>query len=181
MLGAIGAILGLIGTVVDAAELLGTPADKQAIAAWDIAIGPSGEELPAGEGSAETGAAIYATRCAACHGASGREGPDPVLVGGHGSLLSDQPLRTIGSYWPYATTLYDYIYRAMPLTQPGSLSAHEVYALCAFLLHANGIINKPAVMNRNTLPAVKMPNRNGFVPDPRPDMPALSLHAEGEN
>lgn len=150
---------------------LGHAASPARIAAQDIAIAPDGAELPPGRGDARTGAAIYAARCAACHGPSGREGPDPVLVGGQGSLASATPLQTIGSYWPYATTVYDYIHRAMPFTAPGSLSADEVYAVTAFLLHANGIIDADAVLDSDTLPAVVMPNRDGFVPDPRPDLP----------
>jgi S-disulfanyl-L-cysteine oxidoreductase SoxD len=142
------------------------------VAALDIAIGPRGEELPAGSGSVAAGAKIYAERCAMCHGASGREGPDPVLVGGHGTLSDPQPLLTIGSYWAYATTLYDYIGRAMPFFAPGSLAPNEIYALCAYLLNANGIIADDAVMDRVSLPAVQMPNRNGFIPDPRPDVGA---------
>jgi S-disulfanyl-L-cysteine oxidoreductase SoxD len=106
-----------------------------------------------------------------CHGARGDEGPDPVLVGGQGSLAGPTPQMTIGSYWPYATTVYDYIYRAMPFTRPGSLPADAVYALTAFLLHANGIITADTVLDRDSLPAVVMPNRHGFVPDPRPDLP----------
>lgn len=140
------------------------------IAALDIAIGPRGEELPPGTGSVAEGAKLYAERCAMCHGASGREGPDPVLVGGRGTLSDPQPLLTIGSYWAYATTLYDYIARAMPFFAPGSLAPNEIYALCAYLLNANGIIADDAVMDRVSLPAVQMPNRNGFVPDPRPDV-----------
>lgn len=150
---------------------LGHSAAPAHIAAQDIAIAPDGAELPPGRGDARTGAAIYAARCAACHGASGREGPDPVLVGGRGSLASAAPLQTIGSYWPYATTVYDYVHRAMPFTAPGSLTADEVYAVTAFLLHANGIIEVDTVLDRDTLPAIVMPNRDGFVPDPRPDLP----------
>jgi S-disulfanyl-L-cysteine oxidoreductase SoxD len=135
----------------------------------DTAIGPDGAELPPGSGTVAAGAKIYTERCAMCHGASGREGPDPVLVGGRGTLASARPLLTIGSYWPYATTLYDYIYRAMPFVAPGSLAPDAVYALCAFLLNANEIIAADAVMDRVSLPAVHMPNRDGFVTDPRPD------------
>ena len=145
-----------------------TPAPAT-IKALDIAIGPRGEELPPGSGAVADGAKLYAERCAMCHGASGREGPDPVLVGGHDTLTSAEPLLTIGSYWAYATTLYDYIARAMPFFAPGSLAPDEVYALCAYLLNANGIIADDAVMDRVSLPAVEMPNRNRFIPDPRPD------------
>lgn len=148
----------------------GQPPTPASIKALDIAIGPDGEELPAGSGSVADGANLYTERCAMCHGPSGREGPDPVLVGGHGTLTGTEPLLTIGSYWAYATTLYDYISRAMPFFAPGSLAPNEIYALCAYLLNANGIIADDAVMDRVSLPAVQMPNRNGFIPDPRPDV-----------
>ncbi|MEQ8234539.1 MAG: cytochrome c [Gammaproteobacteria bacterium] len=150
---------------------LGSAADDARMAAWDIAIDAAGASLPAGQGSARDGASIYAAKCAHCHGASGREGPDPPLVGGAGSLDGDAPMQTVGSYWPYATTIYDYVHRAMPFTAPGSLAPDEVYALTAFLLHANGIIAADTVLDRDSLPAVRMPNRGGFVPDPRPDVP----------
>ncbi len=149
---------------------LGHNPSVELINEWDIAIGPAGAELPVGSGSVADGATIYSERCAMCHGATGREGPDPVLVGGQGTLTSKKPVRTIGSYWAYATTLYDYIYRSMPFVAPGSLKPDEVYALCAFLLHANGILALDAVMDRDSLPAVHMPNRDGFFPDPRPDI-----------
>lgn len=166
-------LLSGFATAVDAAPAVHygfgrTPA-AATIKALDIAIGPRGEELPSGRGTVADGATLYAERCAMCHGASGREGPDPILVGGHGTLTSAEPLLTIGSYWAYATTLYDYISRAMPFFAPGSLAPNEIYALCAYLLNANGIIADDAVMDRETLPAVEMPNRNGFIPDPRPD------------
>ena len=156
---------------------LGQPATRARIAAMDIAIGPRGEELPQGRGTSAEGAAIYAQKCAMCHGASGREGPDPALVGGHGSLAGSEPLLTVGSYWPYATTLYDYIYRAMPLLTPASLTADEVYALTAFLLHSNGIIAAETVVDQHNLAAIRMPNRDGFVPDARPDVPGCPASA----
>ena len=106
-----------------------------------------------------------------CHGATGSEGPDPALVGGQGTLTSDTPLLTIGSYWSHATTLFDYIRRAMPFTAPGSLGADEIYALTAFLLAANGIIDAGQRIDREVLPMVAMPNRDAFTPDPRPETP----------
>jgi mono/diheme cytochrome c family protein len=155
-----------LGGVASAGERisfgLGHTPSPELVANWDIAIGPNGAELPHGSGTVPAGRKLYAERCATCHGANGTEGPDPVLVGGHGSLNSAQPQSTIGSYWAYATTLYDYIFRAMPFVAPGSLSADEVYALCAFLLNANGFISQDAVMDRMSLPAVRMPNRDGF-------------------
>jgi len=150
---------------------LGHPPSAARIAAADSAIGPDGAELPEGSGDAPTGQALYAARCAHCHGAQGQEGPDPPLVGGRGSLDGPRPLQTIGSYWSHATTVYDYIARAMPFTAPGSLTPNEVYALTAYLLAANGIIDEATVLDRHSLPAVVMPNRDGFVPDPRPDLP----------
>jgi cytochrome c len=130
-----------------------------------------GAELPPGRGSVAEGAQLYAQQCAACHGATGREGPDPVVVGGQGSLASAQPVQTIGSFWPYATTVFDYIRRAMPFTAPGSLSDDQVYALTAFLLAANGVVPQDAILDRERLAAVRMPNRDGFTPDPRPPAP----------
>ena len=143
---------------------------EAAIEAWDIDVGPTGIGLPPGRGTVQQGAAIYATTCAACHGPTGTEGPKDRLVGGHGSLATDQPVKTVGSFWPYATTLYDYIHRAMPLTVPQSLTPEEVYSIVAWLLHQNGIVPKDAVMDARTLPSVRMPNREGFVADPRPDV-----------
>ncbi|WP_460940560.1 c-type cytochrome [Pandoraea terrae] len=138
------------------------------IAGWDIDVHPDGRGLPAGHGTAAEGAKIYADRCAACHGANAEgvpiagRGAFPRLVGGIGTLADDQPVKTVGSYWPYATVAFDYIRRAMPLTAPGSLTSNEVYSLVAFILSRNGIIPDEAVMNETSLPAVKMPNRNGF-------------------
>ncbi len=141
-----------------------TPAE---IAAWDIAIGPPGAELPPGNGTAEAGAELFAQECAMCHGATGREGPEAVLVGGQQTLATDEPIRTIGSYWPYATTIFDYVSRAMPLQAPGSLTPDEVYALTAYLLHANGIIERTTRVDAVSLPQVTMPNQRGFVMAPR--------------
>ena len=112
---------------------------------------------------------MYANRCAKCHGAKG-EGRDSVaLAGGHGTLKAPKPLRTVGSYWPYATTIWDYVNRAMPLDHPGTLTHNQVYALTAWILWMNGIIGETDVLDAKTLPQVKMPNRDGFVPDARPD------------
>jgi cytochrome c len=148
---------------------LGHTPKPDEVKAWDFAISPDGKELPPGSGSATEGAKIYASQCAGCHGKTGKEGPNDVLVGGQGTLNTNKPVKTVGSYWPYATTVWDYINRAMPYNKPGSLSADEVYSLTAYLLSLNGIIKEDAVMNRKTLPQVKMPNRNGFIGDPRPD------------
>jgi len=142
---------------------LGRAVTADEIKAWDISIPPSGAGLPPGSGSVQQGAAVYAAKCQACHGASGEGKPVVALVGGQGTLASDNATRTVGSYWPYATTLFDYVRRAMPTTAPKSLTDDEVYAVSAYLLQFNDIISKEAVMNAQTLPQVKMPNRDGFI------------------
>jgi cytochrome c len=147
---------------------IGTPLTEQELAAWNIDIAPDGRGLPAGSGDVATGAHLFAAKCAACHGAQGQGGLGDPLVGGQGTLTSAKPKRTVGSYWPYATTLFDYIRRAMPYNAPESLSADEVYALSAFLLNQNGIVAADARLDAASLPRVVMPNRQGFVADPRP-------------
>jgi len=142
---------------------LGRPATAAEIAGWDISVGPDGVGLPAGSGTALKGAAVYEQKCQACHGAKGAGQPNDRLAGGHGTLASKTPVRTIGSYWPYATTVFDYVRRAMPYTQPQSLSDDEVYAVTAYLLQLNGIIGEADEMNAQTLPKVTMPNRGNFV------------------
>jgi cytochrome c len=144
---------------------VGRSPTKEEIQAWDISIGPEGKELPQGSGTAKQGAEIYAKKCAACHGPTA-EGSQlaPRLTGGKGTLNTPQPVRTIGSYWPFATTIWDYIDRAMPPGQGGSLNANEVYALTAFLLFRNDIVKESDVIDAKSLPKVQMPNRNGFVP-----------------
>jgi cytochrome c len=155
---------------------IGRPATPADIAALDIDIRPDGTGLPPGRGTPAEGAALYATRCAACHGKTGREGPNDVLVGrvpGDGFPFSRDPKvpHTIGNYWPYATTVFDYIRRAMPPDKPGSLQDAEVYALTAHLLALNELIPADAVMDRTTLPKVRMPARDRFVPDTRKTKP----------
>jgi len=149
---------------------LGHAPTDQEVQHWDIDVSPTGDGLPSGQGTVNHGAAVFAEKCASCHGASGQEGPMDRLVGGEGTLDTQQPSKTIGSYWPYATTLYDYIHRAMPFNAPQSLTNDEVYAVVAWLLNQNGIIPTDMVLDAKTLPTVDMPNRNGFVPDPRPDV-----------
>ncbi len=149
---------------------IGQPATDAHIQAWDIDISPNGEGLPPGEGTVNQGSATFSAKCAMCHGQTGIEGPMNRLVGGKDSLKKPQPVKTVGSYWPYATTLYDYIHRAMPYNAPQSLTPDEIYSLVAWLLHRNGIISKNAVMNAKTLTAVQMPNQKGFVADPRQNL-----------
>ena len=148
---------------------LGQPATANTIAAWNIDVSPDGAGLPKGSGSVTAGQAIYAAQCAACHGARGEGKPADALVGGQGTLKNDRPVKTIGSFWPYATTVYDFVYRAMPYNAPQSLKPDEVYAVTAYLLHLNGIVPADTVLDAQTLPKVRMPNRDGFIADTRPD------------
>ena len=143
----------------------GQPAPAAEITRWDISIPPDGSGLPPGGGSARTGLKVYEDKCLACHGAKGAGRPADRLAGGIGTLASNAPVRTVGSYWPYATTLFDYVRRAMPITQPLSLTNDEVYAVSAYVLYVNGIVAEDAVLNAQTLPAVRMPNRDGFISD----------------
>jgi S-disulfanyl-L-cysteine oxidoreductase SoxD len=144
---------------------LGVAASAEEIARYDISIPPSGAGLPPGSGTAREGARVYEQKCAACHGAKGAGKPADALAGGQGTLATRAPVRTVGSYWPYSTTLFDYVRRAMPLSAPLSLSDDEVYAVSAYVLHLNGIVAEDAAMDARTLPLVNMPNRNGFVSD----------------
>ena len=141
---------------------LGVPVSDAEVAAMDVSIGPDGVGLPPGSGTPKQGAEVYATKCIACHGPEGANGVNDRLVGGQGTLTSAAPLKTIGSYWPYATTVFDYVRRAMPYPAPHSLSDAEAYAVTAYLLHLNGIIGADDVMDATSLPKVKMPNRGGF-------------------
>lgn len=146
----------------------GRAADEARIARQDIDVGPDGVGLPPGRGTAAEGAAVYRAHCVACHGPTGSEGPFDVLVGGEPWGEGDPPRpRTVGNYWPWATTLFDYVRRAMPQHAPGTLTADETYAVVAWLLARNGIIAEAAVMDAATLPAVVMPVRDRFVTDDR--------------
>lgn len=159
--------------VLPASFKLGRAASAAEIKAWDIDVNPTGATLPRGRGTYDAGQKLYAEKCAACHGAKGEGIPPvyPMLIGAEPrdfSFAADfKKHRTIGNYWPYATTLYDYINRAMPLTQPGSLTPDEVYSLVAYLLAENEVIGRDVVMDATSLPAVKMPGRDHFVTDDR--------------
>lgn len=152
---------------------IGRAATPQEIRAWDIDVNPTGSNLPAGRGSYAAGAAVFAQKCSACHGAHGEGvGPYPRLIGRDpraGFPFGQDPsyVKTVGNYWPYATTLYDYVHRAMPLTQPGSLSPDEVYSVVDYLLAENEIVGRDVVMDARTLPQVQMPARGRFVRDDR--------------
>jgi len=164
-LSAAAALLFLSTAALGETPDLGRPATAEEIAVWDISIGPDGAGLPPGTGSPLQGEAVYVEKCLACHGEKGSGKPNDQLVGGLGTLTGDQtPVKTVGSFWPYATTLFDYVRRAMPFNAPRSLSNDEVYAVCAYILQLNGIIDESAVMNAQTLAKVQMPNRDGFVP-----------------
>jgi S-disulfanyl-L-cysteine oxidoreductase SoxD len=141
----------------------GHPADPGLIKAWNISIAPDGTGLPPGHGSVAEGEKIYTQKCVMCHGVKGEGKPADQLTGGIGTLASAHPVKTVASYWPYATTLFDYIRRAMPLTSPRSLTDHETYALVAYILSIDGIVKKNAVLDAKNLPKIKMPNRDGFI------------------
>jgi mono/diheme cytochrome c family protein len=143
---------------------LGRPATPDEIARIDISIPPDGKGLPSGSGSVAQGAAVFAQKCEVCHGANGAGTPSgDRLVGGIGSLNTANPVKTVSSYWPYATTVFDYIRRAMPITNPQSLQNDEVYAVMAYILSIDNIVPKDAVLDAQSLPKVQMPNRAGFV------------------
>ena len=157
-------LLGIVAGSAHAQETpgLGRPLGHADVGRVDFTIMPDGEGLPDGSGDAATGAELYRHHCLACHGDGGTGGVNDVLVGGRGSLASDRPVKTIGSYWPYATTLFDYIRRAMPYQTPGILTDDQVYALTAYLLFLNGIVDEDAELDAETLPGVVMPNRDNF-------------------
>ena len=143
---------------------LGRIAAPEEIASWDISIGPDGAGLPLGSGTPKQGEAVYTAKCLVCHGEKGAGKPNDALVGGRGTLAGDQPpVKTVGSFWPYATTLFDYVRRAMPLNESKSLTNDEVYAVVAYLLQLNGIIGENETINAQILPRVQMPNRDGFM------------------
>jgi len=150
---------------------LGTLATPEQVAGWDIDVRPDGVGAPVGTGNAIDGEEIYAERCAACHGDFGEAVDNwPILVGGQGTLTSHDPVKTTGSYWPYASTMYDYIYRAMPFGEAQSLTHDETYQLVAFLLYMNDIIDDDFELTHENIGSIEMPNRDGFLlPDPRPD------------
>jgi S-disulfanyl-L-cysteine oxidoreductase SoxD len=154
---------------------IGRAPTQEEIRAWDISIGPDGKGLPAGQGTAKEGATIFAAKCVVCHGPGGEGGKiGPRLISTQAdleSLTTIKPARTIGAYWPYATTLFDYINRAMPRNQGGTLTPNEVYSLAAFILARSNIIQEGDVMDAKSLPKVRMPNRNGFIPQKFEEIP----------
>ncbi|WP_409190836.1 c-type cytochrome [Bradyrhizobium sp. RDM4] len=147
----------------------GRPATPDEIVLWDIDVSPDGKGLPPGGGTVAQGKQVFAENCSGCHGDNGVGGLKDRLVGGEGTLASANPIKTVGSYWPYATTLFDYIHRAMPYQAPGLLSNDDTYAVAAYILSLNGILPADGKLDRDSLPKVKMPNRGGFVPEPEFD------------
>ncbi|QAU45821.1 c-type cytochrome [Bradyrhizobium guangzhouense] len=149
---------------------IGRPATAAEIAGWNIDIGRDGSNLPKGSGSVRRGREVFAQQCASCHGDGGEGGVGDRLVGGQGTIGTPKPIRTVGSYWPYAPTLFDYIRRAMPQNAPQSLSDEDVYAVSAYILNLNGLVGADATLDARSLAAIKMPNRDKFVGDARPDV-----------
>ena len=151
---------------------IGREATPQEVRAWDIDVRPDGQGLPKGKGTVAEGERLFEERCSACHGEFG-EGVDrwPVLAGGHGTLASDNPKKTMGSYWPFLSTAYDYIYRAMPFGDAQSLSPDETYAIIAYLLHMNDLVDAKFELNESNFTSIRLPNEKNFVNDPRPDTP----------
>jgi len=169
----VGCVAVLAAALADGRRYdIGHVASPEEIRAAGISISPDGTGLPPGSGNAIEGRGIYQTHCAACHGVKGEgNAVYPALVGGRGTLKSDEPVLTVGSYWPYATTVWDYINRAMPYTDAGRLTPQQVYSVTAYVLFMNGIVGEHEELNRASLPKIRMPNREGFTGDPRPDVP----------
>ena len=164
LLAACLALLVGYGAALAESPNLGKLASPEEIASWDISIGPVGAGLPSGSGTPQQGEQVYLAKCLACHGEKGSGKPNDQPVGGQGSLGAGQaPVKTVGSFWPYATTLFDYVRRAMPLNESKSLRDEEVYAVVAYILLLNGVIGESDTIDAQTLPAVRMPNRDGFV------------------
>lgn len=168
--GGVALLLALAGSAqAEGRYGLGRTATEAEIGAWNIDIDRDGRKLPTGSGSVAQGRVVFEAQCASCHGARGEGGIGDRLVGGQGTLASGKPLKTVGSFWPYAPTLFDYVRRAMPMNAPQSLGTDDVYAVSAYILNLNGIVPDAAVLDAGAMSAIRMPNRDGFVSDPRPD------------
>src|SRR5712671_6700200 len=164
LIAACGLALASAAALAAESPNLGRAATPEDIALWDISIGPDGAGLPPGSGTAKQGEAVYLEKCLGCHGERGAGKPSDQLAGGQGTLSAGQaPVKTVGSFWPYATTVFDYVRRAMPLNESKSLTNDETYAVVAYILQINGIIGENDTIDARTLPAVRMPNKDGFV------------------
>ncbi len=172
-------VLGLVGLVSAPAVAgklgIGREATPVEIKGWDIDVRPDGQGLPEGKGTVTQGEELFQEKCAACHGEFA-EGVDrwPVLAGGADTLDSDRPVKTVGSYWPYLSTAYDYIFRTMPFGDAQSLSSDEVYALLAYILNMNDLVDEDFELSKSNFLSVRLPNEKNFIDDPRPDTPTLS-------
>ena len=163
-------IAALVAAAPAAAQTprFGEPIAPADLAPWSITVAPNGAGLPAGRGSVKEGEAVYVAKCQACHGEKGAGKPNDQLVGGFDTIASDKPaVKTVGSYWPYATTLFNYLRRAMPWNDAKSMTDNEVYAVSAYILHLNGLVGADDTLDAQSLPKVRMPNRDGFIPFPR--------------
>ena len=167
---ALFALVGATPALAQGGYGIGRAATPAEIAGWNIDVDGRGDNLPPGSGSVSHGGEVFDQQCAVCHGATGEGGVGDRLVGGQGTLTTAEPVRTVGSYWPYAPTLFDYIRRAMPQNAPQSLSNEDVYAVSAYILHLNGLLPADATLDAKALSAIRMPNRNRFVGDSRPDV-----------
>src|SRR5260370_33293838 len=169
------ALLGALALAQTRRYNVGREATPDEIRARDISVSPGGSGLPPGRGTPKEGRLVYQTKCSSCHGDRGQGSQHyPALAGGRGTLATDKPLLTVGSYWPHSTTVWDYIHRTMPYQEPGTLTADETYCVTAYILYLNEIIRQDKEMNEKTLPTVRMPNRDVFVPDARPDVKSKS-------
>jgi S-disulfanyl-L-cysteine oxidoreductase SoxD len=158
------ALIACHGAALAESPNLGKAASPEEIASWDVSIGPDGAGLPPGSGTPKQGEQVYLAKCVACHGEKGAGKPNDQLVGGQELLAPGRaPVKTVGNFWPYATTVFDYVRRAMPLNEPKSLGDDEVYAVVAYILWLNGVIAENDTIDAKTLPAVRMPNRDGFI------------------
>ena len=159
-----------ISALLAPAQQVGRAPATDEIRQYGLTIAPDGKGLPAGKGTPSQGRDLFSAKCARCHGEKAQGDIGPPLTGGQGSLATKKPLKTVGSFWPYAPTVWDYVHRAMPFDKAGTLQHDEVYSLVAYLLFANGIIAENDIMDARSLAKVRMPNRDGFIPDPRPDV-----------
>ena len=160
----VGSVFAVFSIATITAQGLGKPISEADVAAWDISILPDGTGLPAGSGTPQQGATVFAAKCAVCHGENGKGGSAAALVGGEPLTSGIETAKTVANFWPYATTIFDFTRRAMPWPRPRTLTNDEVYALTAFILAQNRIIGAGDVMNAQTLPKIRMPNRDGFIP-----------------